>query len=91
MEKTARDIIEEAYKIEDNRDLTAEYMAELLMDDSNSSYEMFEELVSSYLNGNTDYRNGLNAACSILTGYNLQSIAEEIIEKSKEAKEVDRE
>lgn len=68
----------------DYMQMTADYMAELLMDDSNSTYKMYEQLVSEYLHNDEGYRNGLDAACMILTGYSLRSISEEILSKIEE-------
>ena len=65
-----------------DRDNTAEYMAELLMDDENGTYKMFEELASAYLNNESEeYRNGLNDAVIILTGWSLDTIAKEMLQK----------
>jgi len=69
-----------------DREETAEYMAELLMDDSNSSWKMFEDLASSYINGTPEERRGLNCACSILTGWNIDTIARELIKRHRENK-----
>ena len=62
-----------------SKDNTAEHMADLLMDTNNSTYKMFEELSVSYLNGNKEYRKGIDDACAILTGWYLETIAEQII------------
>ncbi len=62
-------------------DTSAEYMSELLYDDNNSSYKMFEELVSSYITGNDDVKKGIDIACAVLTGYNLDSIADNLLKK----------
>lgn len=67
-----------------NKDDTAEYMAQLLMDDSNSTYKMFEQMASEYLNGNDDFCEGFNRACAILTGWYMESIAEQILDEYKE-------
>lgn len=70
-----------------DKDTTAEYMAELLMDDKISSYKMFEELAHDYLNGNENVQKGIDRACAILTGWNLSSIAEQLLKENKEQKE----
>ena len=56
----------------------SEFMAGLLMDDSNSTYSMFEEMYQSYSEGNEDYREGFNRACSILTGDFIETIAKKM-------------
>ena len=83
---TALERIQEALK-EDDKEVSADVMADLLMDDSNSTYEMFEELAAAYVN-NTDesYRKGLNDACSVLTGCYLERIADDILERIQEKK-----
>lgn len=63
-----------------SREDTADYMADLLMDSNNSTYKMYEELASDYLKGNDDYRRGMNNACATLTGWYLETIAEQIID-----------
>ena len=59
---------------------TADHMADLLMDSNNPTYKMYEELASDYLKGNDDYRRGMNNACAVLTGWYLETIAEQIID-----------
>ena len=62
------------------RDTTAEYMSELLMDDTDSTYKMFEELASVYLSGDEKFREGMDIASSILTGWTVPTIAKNIRE-----------
>ena len=57
---------------------SASKLAELLMDDGNSTYKMFEELASSYHEGNKDYRRGMDDALSVVVGWKLLSIAKQI-------------
>lgn len=83
---TALEKIQEALK-EGDKEVSADVMADLLMDDSNSSYEMFEELATAYVNHTDEaYRKGLNDACSVLTGYYLERIADDILELTQEKK-----
>lgn len=67
-----------------DREITAEVMSELLMDDTWSTWKMFEGLASDYLNGSADVQKGIDLACSALTGWNLSSIAEQILERVNE-------
>lgn len=53
-------------------------LAEILMDDENSTYKMFEELACDYHNGNSEFRKGMDRALSIVTGWKLLSIAKQI-------------
>lgn len=77
------DSIQEVLETVD-REITAEVMSELLMDDSWSTWKMFEGLASDYLNGSTDVQKGINLACSALTGWDLSSIADQILERASE-------
>lgn len=77
-------VIEDAYN-KCSCEESAEVMAELLMDDQVSSWKMFEELVSAYQNGTAEKRSGIDAACAILTGNRLASIAEIILSRAEAA------
>ena len=77
-------IIKEALSIVD-RDNSASYMAELLMDDYQSTYKMYEELAFSWLNGSEEYRNGLNDAVIIITGWSLDTISKNLMNKKEGA------
>jgi hypothetical protein len=72
-----------------DREITAEVMSELLMDDNWSTWKMFEGLASDYLNGSADVRKGIDLACSALTGWYLSSIADQILERAAEYSEED--
>ena len=65
-------------------DDSAEYMAELLMDDTTTTWKMYERLVGNWLNGSTEYRNGLNDAVILITGWSLDTIAKKLMEKEEE-------
>ena len=75
-------IIDASKKI--NRETSAEYLAELLMDDENSTYKMFEELCCDYINATDEQREAIDSTCSILTGYRLTTIAENLKERVSE-------
>jgi len=79
--KEIKDLLESDY----NMDVSSETMSELLMDENWSTYKMFEDLASIYLEGNDDVKKGIDLACSALTGWNLGSIAKKVKEKFKEA------
>ena len=68
-------------------DTSAEKLAELLMGDENSTRKMFEELASAYHDGSADFRKGMDRALSIVTGWDLLSIAKQI-EAAEEPVEV---
>ena len=67
-----------------DREITAEVMSVLLMDENWSTWKMFESLASDYLMGSADVRRGIDLACSALTGWNLTSIADQILERAAE-------
>ncbi len=73
------DVIKKAYSTVTRED-SAEYMAELLMDDENSTYKMYEELASAYLDGNDEYRKGLNDAVIMITGWSLDTISKRLLD-----------
>ena len=66
-----------------DRVTTSEYMSDLLMDDTNSTWKMFEEMAYCYINGSEEYRKGIDDACSVLTGYYFTTIAKRIREDEK--------
>ena len=67
-----------------NYDATADYMVEILTDENWTTYKMFETLAKEYLNGNEDVRKGIDMACEILTGWNVESMAKNILEREIE-------
>ena len=81
MEKINGENIKKAYETVARED-SAEYMAELLMDTDNGTWKMFEELSSDFLNGNEDFRKGLNDAVTILTGWSLDTIAKNLLDRA---------
>lgn len=68
-------------------DDSAAYMVELLTDENWSTYKMFEDICSHYLDGNEDVRKGIDLAFSSLTGYGLTTAAKILIMKAKKSKE----
>lgn len=74
-------LIEKALDVD--RDITADIMTELLMDPNWTTWKMFEGLASDYLNANEEVRKGIDLACSALTGWNLSSIAEKILDRER--------
>lgn len=65
-------------------DVAAEVLAEYLMDDSISTYKMFEELAAKYIGKNTtqEERNGIDFAVGVITGWNLPELADEIVKRT---------
>ena len=74
-------LIEKALDVD--RDITSDVMGDLLMDPDWATWKMFEGLAGDYLYANEDVRKGIDLACSALTGWNLSSIAEKILDKEK--------
>lgn len=69
-----------------DNDIVGKEMADMLMDTDISTYDMFEDLVTAYDNGNEDYRKGMNEALKILLWKDLPDIVEYMKEKAiKEA------
>ena len=64
-------------------------MTELLRDENWSTYKMYEDLLSSWLNGSEDYRKGLDDALSTLTGWNLKSITKQLLTKASESGKIE--
>jgi hypothetical protein len=77
------DNIEKLEKILNNvsTDDTAEYMAEILMDDSVSTYRMFEALANEYIKANEDERKGMDYAVKTLTSLEMSNIADAILSR----------
>jgi hypothetical protein len=67
-----------------DKDDSASYMAELLMDDRWSSYKMYEDIVRLWLGGSEEFRKGIDSALSVLTGWNLDSITKTLLNRAKE-------
>ncbi len=77
------DNIEKLEKILNNvsTDDTAEYMAEILMDDSVGTYRMFEALANEYIKANEDERKGMDYAVMTLTSLEMSNIADAILSR----------
>ena len=81
MDKIA--IVDQALDTAD-REISADVMADLLMDDNWSTWKMFEGMASDYLGGSEDVRKGIDLACSAITGWDLASIAALILQRCEE-------
>lgn len=73
-----------ANNVIDERDISAEVMAEILMDDKVSTYRMFEELESIYDSEQYDNRT-IDVVLMTLTNYNFAEIKEMVDERIKGA------
>ena len=64
------------------KDNSAEYMAELLMDPNMSTWKMYEDLAQAYMRAEDPIqRKGIDEACTILTGYCMRAISEQLIKR----------
>ncbi len=61
-------------------DISAEHMTELLTDPHWSTWKMFQDLASDYLNGSEEVKKGIDTACAALTGWNFSTIAQQVID-----------
>ena len=77
------DVIREAYAASDKEE-SASYLAEVLMDNQISTYGIFEDLASAYINGSEEFRKGMETAVSYITGRHLRELSETVIEMAKE-------
>lgn len=66
-------------------DITADYIADLLMDPENGTYRMAEELMDIYMGGSSEFRKGFNAAVTTLLGWNMTTIVEQIASLAAES------
>ena len=82
-EKSDLDVIREAYVASDKEE-SASYLAEVLMDDQISTYGIFEDLASVYINGSEEFRKGLDTAVRYITGRSIRDMSETVIEMAKE-------
>ena len=80
--ETLESFIEKGLDVD--RDTAAEHMTKLLTDENWTTYKMYESLVSSWLHGSEEYREGMDEALSILTGWSLKTITKDLLEKMKE-------
>lgn len=64
--------------------VSAELMAELLMDDTVSTYKMFETLANNYLLGSSEYQNGVDATLLELIGCDMTDLAALVIQRIEE-------
>ena len=82
-EKSDLDVIKEAYAASDKEE-SASYLAEVLMDDQISTYGIFEDLASAYINGSEEFKKGLDTAVRYITGRSIRDMSEIVIEMAKE-------
>ena len=54
--------------------LVAEEMTEMLMDTNITTYDMFEDLLIAYRNGNEDFRKGMDKALETLVWKDMTDI-----------------
>lgn len=59
-------------------DKSSVVMADLLMDTDVSTHKMFEDLAGRYLDGNSEFRKGIDAALTILLTFNMKEVAEKV-------------
>lgn len=71
----------------DCREDAAEYLAGLLMDDSVSTYGVFEDLSSDFIRGNRDFKLGMDMCFAELTGLHMNEFAKGVLERSLENEE----
>ena len=64
--------------------VSAELMAELLMDDTVSTYKMFETLANNYLLGSSEYQKGVDATLLELIGCDMTDLAALVIQRIEE-------
>ncbi len=65
------------------KNISAEIMAELLMDDNHSTYKMFERIAAKYVN-NPELRDGIDFTLTELVGYNTAELAKKIMDYNLE-------
>ena len=65
-------------------EIAGEVIAELLTDVNWETTDMFYYLADNYLAGSPDVKKGIDVACSILTGYHLDTIAQKVLDRADE-------
>ncbi len=70
-----------------NNDISAQVMAETLMNDTVSTYRMYDRLALAYLSGTDEFRRGLNKAVEIITDESLTSLAKRITDAGEASTE----
>lgn len=64
------------YKVDNDK--VAEEISEMLMDTEIPTYDMFENLVVAYVNGNDDFRKGMDSALTTLVWKNMEEIVDTV-------------
>lgn len=59
-------------------DKAADEMTAMLTDTDIPTYDMFEDLVVAYVNGNEDFRKGMNKALEVLIWKNMEELVKYI-------------
>ena len=62
---------------------SAEKLAATLLDDSLSTYKVFEELAGIYLDASVQKREGMDRVFSYLTGYSIPEFAQELLSSAE--------
>ena len=69
--------LEQLSKLRDNEPKEADNLiCKLLTDEEVNCKDMFENLVTAYLKGSDEFRQGIDKACEILLWKNVQEIAD---------------
>ena len=61
-----------------DRDIASGIMYDLVADENVKTYKMWDEISAAYINGNEDFRKGMDAMAECLVWKNVKEIAEEI-------------
>ena len=72
-------------------DMAAEQMTQMLMDENISTYDMLEDLVLAYDNGNDDFKAGMDKALGIIIWKDLPDLVKYMQEHCKAEEESDDE
>ena len=84
-EEESLDVIKNYYESDlETETASAEYLSGLLLSDDVHTYNSVEKLCRNYVEGNEEYRKGLDQALDVLVGYNLREIVENIMDEIKE-------
>ena len=73
---------ESLYKVDNNA--VADEMNCMLTDPEVSTYDMYEDLVNAYVNGNDDVRKGMDLALRALTWYDMHGVYNNVKDCLKE-------
>ena len=65
-------------------EITSDVLTENLMDPENGTWKVYETIAACYLNGSSEYRKGVDACFTQLTGWSLKTMTEKIFESKEE-------